>query len=45
MNLVVNVFSNFFVIPTFCCAFRTVCGDKNYILKLNESNWQWLTNN
>ena len=33
-----SVFNNFFVIPTFCCAFRAVCGDKNSILKLNESN-------
>ena len=37
-----NVFNNFFVILTFCCAFRDFCGDKNSILELNKSNWQWL---
>ena len=35
-------FNNFFVILTFCCAFRAVCGDKNSILELNESKLQWL---
>ena len=37
-----NVLNNFFVILTFCRTFQAVCGDKNYILELNESNWQWL---
>ena len=35
-------FNNFFVILTFCFAFRAVCGDKNSILGMNESKWQWL---
>ena len=33
-----NAFNNFFVKFTFCCAFRAICGDKNSILELNESN-------
>ena len=33
-----NVFNNIFVILTFCYAFRAICGDKNSILELNESN-------
>ena len=33
-----NVFNDFFVILTFFCAFRAVCGDKNSILELNKSN-------
>ena len=30
--------NDLFVKFTFCCAFRAICGDKNSILELNESN-------